>query len=126
MSTEDYKIFLRARDLIFLNAANVFYDVGLGGATDFPEGTGEELKSMWKSVTQKRIDVLVETADHWKIIEIRPRATSTAAGRLLQYKDMWDQDPPDSRPTKLILLTDAPDPDLPSLLTALNIELITA
>jgi hypothetical protein len=126
MAKEDYQIFQRGKAIIFADAINVFYDAGLGGAKELPEDMEESLKSMWTSVTQKRIDVLIETNSLWKIVEIRPRATSTAAGRLLQYKDMWNADPPDNRPVRLVLLTDVPDPDLPSLLKSLDIELITA
>jgi len=126
MSKEDFEIFKRGKALLFQNAVNIYYDVGLGGQTDIPEDTEDSLKSMWNKITQKRIDVLIETADQWHIVEIRPRATSTAAGRLLQYKDMWLADPQDSKPFKLILMTDTPDPDLIPLLKTLNIELVRA
>ena len=126
MSKEDFEIFKRGKSLIFKDAINVYYDAGLGGVTDLPGEMEESYKKMWTSVTQKRIDVLVETADEWKIVEIRPRATSTAVGRLLQYNDLWKQDPPDGKPARLILMTDFPDPDMNSLLKTVGIELIIA
>ena len=89
------------------------------------EKGADEYGLMWWRLTMKRIDVVAETKKEWHIIEIRPRATSTAVGRLLQYRDMWTADPPDQRPVRLILTTDTPDPDLPRLLHTLKIELVT-
>jgi len=124
MSEEDKEIFERGRDIIFKDAVNVFYDVGLGGQQLMLPETESQYREMWRRVTQKRIDVLVETPTEWKIIEIRPHATSTAAGRLLQYKEMWSSDPPDKKPYRLILMTDKADPDLIPVLKSLTIELI--
>lgn len=126
MSTEDFEIFKRGKGLLFVDAINIYYDAGLGGAKDLPEEMEGSYKKMWSAVTQKRIDVLIETKEEWKIVEIRPRATSTAVGRLLQYKALWLADPPDSKPVKLLLLTDFPDPDMAEMVKALDIEIIIA
>ena len=124
ISKEDHKIFKRARPRLFKDAVNVYYDVGLGEASEIKEEIKANYKKMWEALIQKRIDVLVETKEYWNIIELRTRASSTAVGRLLQYLNLWWKDPPDQKPVKLILVTDSPDPDLEGLVQMANIELI--
>jgi len=125
MAKEDYAIWQRTRTKLLKNAKDVYFDVGLGGAKNIPDEYEPAYRYMWERLNQKRIDVLVDTGELWKIIELRPRATSTVIGRLLQYKTMWEAEPIDQRPVYLILGTDIPDPDLISLAVSLKIEIIT-
>lgn len=125
MATEDYAIWQRIKDKLLVDAQRIYFDVGLGGAKNIPDEYEPSYRYMWERLNQKRIDVLVDTGTEWNIIELRPRATSTAIGRLLQYREMWDNEPIDNRKRNLILGTDIPDPDLVSLAKTLNIEIVT-
>lgn len=125
MATEDYAIWQSIKDKLLINAQRIYFDVGLGGAKNIPDEYEPSFKYMWERLNQKRIDVLVDAGDEWHIIELRPRATSTAIGRLLQYKTMWKEEPIDQRPVRFILGTDIPDPDIVSLAAGLGIEIVT-
>lgn len=125
MATEDYAIWTMIKQKLLSDAKYMYFDVGLGGAKNIPDEYEPSFVYMWERLNQKRIDVLTDTGSEWHIIELRPRATSTAIGRLLQYLDLWNTERIDSRPAKLILGTDIPDPDVISLAKAVNIEIVT-
>lgn len=125
MAREDFIIWQRLQPTLTLNSKYIYFDVGLGGAKEIPNEYEPSYIFMWQRLNQKRIDVLTDNEDLWQIIELRPRATSTAIGRLLQYKELWLQEPIDDRPIKLILATDLPDPDVLMLAKAVNIEIVT-
>ncbi len=121
MSLEDRIIWNKARATLLDKATAVYYDVGLGGQTEVPPGTPPEQALMWQRVTQKRIDVVIETENFWKIIELRAAATASAIGRLLMYKDMWKGDPPDKKDVILYLVSDLQDGDVMRTASALEI-----
>jgi hypothetical protein len=121
MSPEDIIIWNRAKYILLEGAISVYYDVGLGGQTNVPPGTPPAQAMMWQRVTQKRIDVVIETNIFWKIIELRHNASASAIGRLLMYNQMWKQDPPDSKDVFLYLVTDYPDKDVSDAARTLNI-----
>lgn len=122
ISQDDLDIWKRYRLFIPADTIWLYFDVGLGGQTEVPEDTPEEMRRMWLRNTQKRIDVLAESVDTWYIIELRHYATASAAGRLLQYQDMWKKTPPDNKNVKLILVSDRLDNDLMALCGSLDIE----
>lgn len=124
MSKEDLLLWKRYRTEAYKDAVNVYFNVGVGGQTEAPEGTNEEIAKAWLLLTQKRIDVVIETNDAWKIIEIRSIAESGAIGRLFAYRELWNQDPPDKKPTRLILVTDRDDRDLAITTKGAGIEYI--
>lgn len=126
MSREDYPLWINSKVSLLKDALSIYFDVGLGGQTEVPPGVAPSYALMWQRVTQKRIDVLVEATDSWRIIELRNEATSSAIGRLLLYRDMWLRDPPDSRPLKLYLVTNLPDPDVKTTAEALGIIYMVA
>lgn len=124
MSPEDLVLWKTYRQNIETGAVSLYFDVGLGGQTDIPPGTSPEMAIMWLRNTQKRIDVLIETSQDWIITELRHNATSSAVGRLLQYRELWNEDPPDSKPVRLRLVTDMGDSDLQKLCERVGIEYI--
>jgi hypothetical protein len=112
ISSEDFEIWKRWRDTdLPANALSWYFDVGLGGQVVEHE-TDEALTRMWRRVTSKRADVVLEYPDRWIIVELRFAASASALGRLAQYKTLWQEDPPDDRPVDLVLVTDRLDPDL--------------
>jgi len=126
MSPEDTTIWKKYKYKILSEADAMYFDVGLGGQTEVPPGTPEEMARMWLRNTQKRADVVLETTNGWTIIELRENATSSAAGRLLQYRELWNQDPPDNKPVILRLVSNSYDKDLDGLCKTLNIEYLQA
>ena len=124
ISRDDLELWKRYRSSARKEAIAFYFDVGVGGQTEVPEGTEPELARMWLHHTQKRIDVLIQTILSWVICELRHNATAAAAGRLLQYKNLWGKEPIDEMSVTLRLITDRFDPDLQSLLNEINIEYV--
>lgn len=121
MSYEDLEIWKVYKNKLLPEALSLYYDVGLGGQTETPPDTSPEMSKMWIRNTQKRADVIVDTGDTWIIIELRSNATASGAGRLLQYKALWNEDPPDDRPVNLRLVTNMYDRDVEMLCKRLDI-----
>lgn len=109
MSREDKILWEEYRATAYEDAINVYFNAGVGGETESPKDTAQALADMWLKLTQKRIDVLIETEKEWRIIELRSLADTGAIGRLLTYKTLWEQDPIGSKPVRLILVTDRYD-----------------
>ena len=126
MSPEDYEIWKRYKPQIIKDAQAVYYDVGLGGQITVPPGTTSEMARMWFRNTQKRIDVLLDYGIGWIILELRVQASSSAIGRLLHYRDLWNEDPPDKRPVLLRLVTNLEDKSIRALAQKLDIDYIVA
>lgn len=122
MSAEDEAIWQRYLPTIANDFDFMYFDVGLGEGASAPESASPEYKRMWKINTQKRADVILETKDAWTIIELRNIATSSAIGRLLLYKTLWNADPPDARPLQLRLITNGFDADVQHLCEVMDIH----
>lgn len=121
MSDEDFKIWERYKRHALTDIHRMYFDVGLGGQEEVPPGTPPEMATMWTRNTQKRIDVLLETTEGWRMIELRAHATGAALGRLLMYRNMWTLSPPDNRPLSLYLITDQLDQDVKDTAAAVGV-----
>lgn len=122
MAREDYLIWKRFVDT-FAPAAEAFYfNVRLGSGNPGNGQADPSLQRMWRMITQKRADVVADLRTGWVIIELRSHATASAIGRLLQYLDLWGQDPPDDRPVSGWLISDLRDADTERLAFKVGIQ----
>ena len=124
MYGEDLGLWYKYRPTVIQKALRIYFDVGLGGQMEVPPETPPEMAVMWLRNTQKRIDVLIEEEKKWIIIELRARAQASAIGRLLQYFNLWKEDPPDNRTVELRLITDTVDQDTKNLAEKLGITFV--
>jgi len=124
VSPDDLVIWKKYHTQIYGEAVNLYFDVGLGGPAEIEKGISREMEKAWIRLNQKRADVVIEALDRWVIVELRHYASAAALGRLLMYKDLWKQDPPDERPVELRLVSDGYDKDVASTAMALNIDYI--
>lgn len=115
MSTEDYRLFLRWRTRYANQPTTAYYDVGVGPARPVDRPVDATLRTMWTRLNQKRLDVLLEFEDHWHIVELRDRSNANAIGRLLMYRKLWIEDPPDARDVTMELVTNVTDISLAEL-----------
>ena len=115
MSADDLPIWRRWRALHAHQYQAFYFDVGLGEGPPQSTALDPTHAAMWLRLTQKRADVVADDGTTWTIIELRAHAQSNAVGRLQQYEDLWHRDPPDTRPVRLLLVSDNPDPDLTPL-----------
>ena len=112
MSDEDYRIWLRWWPGVRGQALRMWFDVGLGAGKEIPDETSAELAWMWTRNTQKRADVIIETMDEIRLVEVRFKAQPNAIGRLLTYLDLLEADNPWTKRIRPVLVTDQLDPDV--------------
>ncbi len=124
MSARDLDLWYRARSILAKEAINFYFDVGLGGQTEVPPETSPEMETMWLLITQKRVDVLIEQKDLWKIVELRFEATANALGRLLTYIALWNLNLFDLRPVRGLLVTNRKDIDIEFAASTMGIEVL--
>lgn len=115
MSTQDYDIWLRFRSALPPTTRALYFDVRLGTGYQLGDEHDDDAKTMWYQLTAKRADVVVELPAGWLMVELRDHAQSSAIGRLLMYKKLWQAEPPDSQPLSLMLVTNTRDPDVQAL-----------
>ena len=124
LSFFDTRIWNVALDRLRPGLLGVYYNVRVGhGRKPSPDMTDEQ-KKIWWQLTTKRIDALLEYRDAVWIAEIRRRAQSSAIGRLLTYKTLYDDDNPLNKRVNLMLITDDLDEDVQSLARQLHIGYI--
>jgi RecB family endonuclease NucS len=92
----------------------MWFDVGLGLGKPIPQGTTADLAFMWERNTQKRADVILETAEDISLVELRFKAQPNAIGRLLTYLDLLEPDAPWGKPIHPLLVTDQLDAEVRS------------
>lgn len=124
LSALDFQLWLAYRLTLPPDTIALYFDVGLGDGRPAPPGTDPATQQQWRVITQKRADVLVELPDRWLLVELRETAQPNAIGRLLTYRTLWLDDPPDQRPLNLQLVTNSPDPDVERLAAAHDIAYI--
>lgn len=112
ISALDLQLWLMYRQLLPEDTRALYFDVGLGAGRPAPPHTDPTTAAQWRAITQKRADVVVELPDHWRLVELREQAQANAIGRLLVYRTLWLDDPPDQRPLELQLVTNVDDPDV--------------
>lgn len=119
-------IWTRWRFSLPVGVIRIFANVRVGKGR-FAEGSfTENERDMWLKVTQKRIDVFLEFQDKVWIVELRRVASSGAIGRLLMYKQLYEEDPIANKPVTLALVTDARDEDVQAIAFTLGIKYIIA
>lgn len=115
MSTQDYTIWQRFRRVLPSTTRGLYFNVRLGSGRDLPDDTSDHWRDRWRTLTAKRADVVIEQPDGWLLVELRENAQLNAIGRLLGYRKLWTDEPPDARPLSLLLVTNVLDPDVRDL-----------
>lgn len=124
MSKEDYLLWNIYKITALKDALNVYFDVGLGGQEEVPEGTTPQMAHMWLRNTQSRADVVIETETEWRIIELRHQSTGSELGRILKYRALWQREPPDKKPVRVILVVGRKDDIIKELAESAGVEYV--
>lgn len=106
MSQEDFKIWQIWKHKIKENFEGVYFNVHVGDGIDPGENVDEKFKRFWVQKTQLRIDVLVVYPDRVEIVELRHNASTSAIGRVLAYRDLYEFDDPFKLPVFLRIVSD--------------------
>jgi hypothetical protein len=115
MSGEDLLIWRRFQPRYQQQWLRLFFDVRLGEGRNNVTTDDDRMRDFWLRNTQKRADVIAETAESLWLIELRNAAQLNAVGRLLGYLQLWAQDPPIAKPVQAYLVTNSRDPDVEQL-----------
>jgi len=88
------------------------YDVHVGDAPERPPDLPEYLWGMFKSVNQKRIDVVGHDPDVIYVIEVKPRAGLSALGQVLAYKFLYLRDFKPTKPVQMRIVCERKEPNI--------------
>lgn len=102
----------------------LYYDVLLGGPWLSPEEEKDPLKKGWRANIAKRADALVELKDEVWIIEVALDPGLRAAGQLITYLQLWNEDPKIPKDPRMVLVSHRLDPDLASALANLGVMIL--
>jgi len=103
-------------------ATRIVYDVRLGEGARVDAGVPEWVKRMAWALSTKRVDVLVETATEFIIVEVKGRGALSAVGQLLGYLVLFNQQYSPQKRVRLALVCGNIAPDMGPILTEYGIE----
>lgn len=101
----------------------VAYDVAVGAGANFDTvvspATGGDLKRLY----QRRIDVLARKGGTTFIIELKPRASTSALGQVVGYNVLAARDFPGEKFGRPIVITDMLLPEMETLAKGFGVDL---
>jgi len=104
-------------------AVAVRYDVRLGEGATLPADVPQWVRDMAWALSAKRVDAVVETADHVYLIEVKSRASLSAVGQLLGYELLYRRQYGSAKGITLVLVCESIAPDVEPVLERYGIEL---
>lgn len=102
---------------------SLYYDCLLGGNFLSPEQLKDPLEVGWNYNISKRADAIAELDDENWLIEVASFPGLRAAGQLLTYQTLWDEDPKLAGAMDLILVGERIDPDLAASMSKFSIQI---
>lgn len=112
VSSEDFVLWEEFRRRFAKDYVAFYFDVSLGRGQSVGAGVRPEVARAWERLTKFRADVVGDTGTEWHLIELRPNAGPGGIGAVQTYSALWHEGPPDARPMKSILVTDACSEDI--------------
>ena len=112
MLVPDHAVWYRFLDRYGQYFKALYYDCLLGGIFLTPDQEKDVFQRMWRYNNSKRADAIAELEDEIWIIEVASTPRQQALGQLLNYRVLWFEDPPISKPVKLALICERFDTDL--------------
>lgn len=99
----------------------LYYDVLLGGPWLSPEEERDPLKRGWRANTAKRADAIAELETELWIIEVALDPGLRAAGQLITYLNLWNEDPKIKKTPRMVMVSQRLDPDLAATMGSLGV-----
>ena len=124
MLTPDYPVWERFLDAYASRILKLYYDVRVGVGGTVPGDVDEAMARMYRAVTAKRLDALVEFQDEVWLVEVSSGPGLRAVGQLASYLALYAQDPKIPKPTEPYLICDRLDPDLKTTLRLYSMRYI--
>jgi hypothetical protein len=103
---------------------HVSYDVKVGSIPEFVKNEPDVTHQAQAPLYQRKIDVVGYKADQIDIIEIKPRAGTSALGQVVGYKLLYQRDFTPPVEPKAIVLTDHADDDLGHVAASMGVQVV--
>ena len=124
MLQPDFPVWERFLDKYAERIVNLYYDVRVGeGGTD-ALGYDAKMAHMYRAVTAKRLDALIEFEDVVWLVEVSSGPGLRAVGQLAAYLALYVKDPKIDKPSVPVLICDRLDPDLKTTLDLYSMHAI--
>jgi len=101
------------------------YDVHVGNNITLPDDWAPNYQKMAKELSQFRIDVIAWKNDIPTIVEIKPRASTTAIGQIIVYRTLFAREYPNYPAPKSMIITDWQHDEIFSIAFENNIKVET-
>lgn len=124
MGPEDAAIWER---FIVLNPnyfETVDYDYNVGRGANIPNPSEDSIVGNYNFLTQKRIDCIGYRENETTLVEVKPRASLSALGQVIGYKELFLRDNPGIAVDRLMIITDICDGDMETVAKAQGIQVI--
>jgi len=102
---------------------SVDYDVRVGEGQKYSKSAPENIREDLRGLTQKRIDVVGYVGNTTHIVEVKPRAATTAIGQVLTYEELYKIDFPEETNIIKTIITDHEVPDIATIVEKYNINI---
>lgn len=103
---------------------NVVYDLAVGTGPEAPEGSDEAIQRDITILGQRKIDVVGFTGNEVHIIEVKPRAGTSAFGQVKGYEALYKKFINENAETKAVVITDSETPDVDLLSEAMGVKVV--
>jgi hypothetical protein len=101
----------------------VAYDVAIGGGAEFDTVVSPATGGDAARLYQRRIDVFARKRNQYFVIELKPRASTSAIGQVAGYRELLKRDHPEYTGASAIIITDTLLPDMQFLAAPVGVEL---
>ena len=122
MLRPDYPVWERFLDTYAGRILKLYHDVHVGVGGTVPGNVDEAMARMYRAVTAKRLDALIEFRDEVWLVEVSTGPGLRAVGQLASYFALYTEDPKILKPTVPMLICDRLDPDLKTTLRLYSMQ----
>ena len=124
MLRPDFPVWGRFLDKHAGTILQIYYDVRVGNSGTQLAELDPKMANMYRAVTAKRIDALIEYDNEVWIVEVAAGPGLRAIGQLATYHALYAQDPKIPKPTLAYLVCDSLDPDLQTALDLYSMKFL--
>lgn len=102
--------------------SRIWFNVRVGPGEMLTAGAGDAEQNYWKTITQRRIDVLVETDQDIIIVEMRCNADKGTFAAAILYRELWREEYEEDKNLRVLIVTNRMRDDMKKLCWKCKIE----
>ena len=122
MKAGEAEIWDRFRASLPWKAERIEYDVRLGEGAKLPEDVPAWVRAMAWSLSTKRVDAVVESADAIYLCEVKDRASLSAVGQLIGYATLYRMQFAPVKPLRMVCVCREVAPDMAPIFETQGIQ----